>query len=110
MIRCGEKFDDSSCANEWKWEWISAEVEVKVFEEVKKERISTWFQKVDVAGAAWCTVCNKDVSYASHGVVTLTDHLRTKKQRSIWSSAHLPVCWLLRAFAGAQFQTLLRHA
>ena len=87
VVSHNEKFDDSSCANEWKWEWISAEVEVKVFEEVKKERISTWFQKVDVAGAAWCTVCNKDVSYASHGVVTLTDHLRTKK--------HLDKCTIL---------------
>ena len=79
VVNHGEKFDDSSCANKWKWEWISVEVEVKVFEEVKKERTSTWFRKADVAGAAWCIVCNKDVSYVSRGVATLADHLHTKK-------------------------------
>ena len=52
---------------------------MEVFEEVKKEHIGIWFRKVDVTGAACCIVCNKDVSYASRGVATLTDHLRTKK-------------------------------
>ena len=44
----GEKFDDSGCASKWKWEWVSVELEVKNFEEVKKEHISTQFWKVDV--------------------------------------------------------------
>ena len=103
VVNRGKKFDDSSCANKWKWEWMSVEMEVKAFEEVKKERIGTRFWKVGVAGAAWCIVCNKDVTCASGGVVTLTDHLHTK--RSILTSVHLRVCWLLCAFACAQFQT-----
>ena len=72
VVNHGQKFNDSGCANKWKLEWIFGEVEVKVFEAVKKEHISTQFQKVDVAGAAWCIVWNKDVAYASHGVATVT--------------------------------------
>ena len=41
---------------------VSVEVEVKVFEEVNKEHTGTRFRIVDVAGAAWCIVCDKDVS------------------------------------------------
>ena len=62
VVNCGKMFVKSGCASKWKREWISVEVEVKVFEEVKKERIGMQFRKVDVAGAAWCIVCNKDVS------------------------------------------------
>ena len=45
-----KKFDNSSCANNLKWGWMSVEVEVKVFEEVKKERIRTRFWKVLITG------------------------------------------------------------
>ena len=44
----GEKCDDNGCAKKWEWESLSVEVEGKVGEEVKKEHISTWFQKVGV--------------------------------------------------------------
>ena len=79
VVNRGDKFDDTGCANKWKWDWISVEVEVKIGEVVKKERIGSRFRKVNVSGAAWCVLCNTDVSYASRGVATLRDHLRTKK-------------------------------
>ena len=61
FVHCDKKFYNSSCANKWNWEWISVEVEVKDFEEVKKEPTGMQFQEDDVAGAALCIVCHKDV-------------------------------------------------
>ena len=46
VVNCGEKLNDCGCASKCKWEWVSVEVEVKAWEEVKKEHVGTWFHDV----------------------------------------------------------------
>ena len=47
LERRGEKYDDSSAKNPWKWEWTEAEVEIK---DGEREKIGKHIWKVNVCG------------------------------------------------------------
>ena len=61
IVNRKDKYDDASCANQWRWEWVTVVHEVKFKGEVFKERAGTRFRKVDLPGEAQCCVCNKHV-------------------------------------------------
>ena len=78
IVQRGESFDESCVANPWNWNWVSATIEVECGDAVKTERVGTRFRKLTLAGHAWCIVCDKQLSYGSRGLATLTEHLGRK--------------------------------
>jgi hypothetical protein len=78
----GDVFDDSLCANGWRWEWVSVEHEIKCHGEVvRRERVrcSCVFANFVYRGSSMRgEMCNKQVQHGNRGLVALTDHLPTK--------------------------------
>ncbi len=85
IVNRGDAFDDSKCANKWRWEWLSASTDTN-------KRLGDRFRKVNTNGVARCIVCNKDVSYANRGVATLLDHLRNLKYLYVCVSVESQHC------------------
>ena len=55
ILNRGDKVNDESIKNKWRWEWVS--------KKVGEERIGDFFRKTDVPGQVHCVLCNKDVGY-----------------------------------------------
>ena len=96
IVQRGESFDESGFANPWNWNWVNATIEVECGDAVKTERVGTRFRKLTLAGHAWCivTVCDKQLSYGSRGLATLTERLGRKSHlkncSSVQSNQRLP--------------------
>jgi hypothetical protein len=61
---------DKGIKNIWKWEWLEREV--------CGELVSRHIQKLGEKGKAFCTLCRKDLSYASQGRKALEQHIQLK--------------------------------
>ena len=65
VVQCKEI--DKGVSNAWRWEWLEGEVD-------GCERLGDFMWKVNLAGCAYCTACNKDVDYRNGGKKVLVQH------------------------------------
>ncbi|KAL8575632.1 hypothetical protein ACOMHN_028653 [Nucella lapillus] len=61
VVNRGDKFGDSKARNAWLWPWT----EIKVDE--VNERLGENIRKVNIAGTAFCELCQCEISYSRRG-------------------------------------------
>ena len=62
---------DTGLKNRWRWDWLEAEHE--------GDKISRFFEKLKIAGKAYCKLCRCEIAYKSTGKRALFDHLKGKQ-------------------------------
>ena len=56
----GEAWDEGDIVNPWRWEWCD--------KTANGRRLGEFIRKLRKKGVSWCSVCDKELSYASRGV------------------------------------------
>ena len=74
--RGSDVYTDEDCRYKWNWGWVDRDVEVEEDGKKKTYRCS-WVRKLRTAGTAYCTLCRKELKYASKGFDALAKHAAT---------------------------------
>ncbi|GFO36439.1 hypothetical protein PoB_006294400 [Plakobranchus ocellatus] len=63
----GDSFDDGDSVNSWRQEWCD--------KTANGRRPGEFIRKLDKKGQSWCSLCEKEVSYANRGYSALSAHV-----------------------------------
>ena len=61
------KVIDNGIKNKFQWKWLENK-------DTNGNYLSDYFRKINVAGKAWCIVCNHIITYGSSGMKALMKH------------------------------------
>ena len=84
IIQRGQYYDDSGETDKWNWNWLVKESTIASSDGAIKfnQKHSVHIRKIDRPGKAHCLLCSKDITYGSRGLVSINDHVLTKKHQS----------------------------
>ena len=74
IVSRGEACDDSDTVNPWRWEWCD--------KTANDRRLGEFIRRLRKKGVSWCSVCDKELSYASRGLTALTAHVDRAKHNN----------------------------
>ena len=71
---------DGTVKNKFSFAWLERTIDIG---NGIKIQIGEDFKKIDVAGQAFCQLCNKQINYGSRGAVALDDHAKSSKHTAL---------------------------
>ena len=72
---------DAGCNCSWKWSWLKLEATTEVNSVKHNFPLFDFLKKIEKKGCAKCTLCIKEINYASRGVHALYAHCKADIHR-----------------------------